>query len=128
MTRDGLGEWMQLPPAALDWLEHSVGAGLGVFSRHPIPVIGRSASLGRGHPDSGEAAPPLLAIRLNHGSVLVADNEWLAELRPVVTGMPEDLLFSSFGAYELGRVLLPYGYGVWGPTFYLFADMSNCRG
>ena len=128
MTRDGLGEWRQLPPAVLDWLEHVVGAGPGVFSRQPIPVIGRSASLGMGHPDSGEAAPPLVAIRLSHGSVLVAENDWLAELRPVVTGMPEDLLFSSFGAYELGRVVLPYGYGVWGPTFYLFADMSTWRG
>ena len=128
MNRGGLGEWTQLPPAVLAWLEQVVGAGPAVFSSRPIPVIGRDASSAEINNGAASSASPLVAIRLSHGSVVVADTAWLSELRPVVTSMPEDLLFSTFGAYELGRVVLPYGYGVWGPTFYLFADMSTWRG
>jgi GNAT superfamily N-acetyltransferase len=128
MNRDGLGEWTRLPPAVVAWLEQVVGAGPAVFSSKPIPVIGRGSSSPANNLETEEAALPLIALRLSHGSVVVADNAWLSELRPVVTSMPEDLLFSTFGAYELGRVVLPYGYGVWGPTFYLFADMSTWRG
>jgi GNAT superfamily N-acetyltransferase len=44
-----------------------------------------------------------------------------------VESLHPDLLFSTFGASELARVTLPYGFGVWGPAWLLFADEASWR-
>ena len=112
------------------WVEEAVGVGLTSFGTDPVPVIGFPS--GRNGPadsppGSVPAGPPLRAIRLDHGSVLTAQDDWLGALRPIVTGLHPDLLFSTFGAYELARVTLPDGFGIWGPVWYLFGDASTWR-
>jgi hypothetical protein len=46
-------------------------------------------------------------------------------LGPIVSRLSLDELFSTFGAYELARVLLPDGFGVWGPSWYFVGD-NDC--
>ena len=109
--------WRQyLPAQAVALIESRVGAGLDAFGADPVPVIGRQ---------SGAEGPPLAAIRLDRGSLVSARNDWLDALRPIVTNLHQDLLFSTFGAYELARVTQPDGLGIWGPTLYFFGDAST---
>jgi RimJ/RimL family protein N-acetyltransferase len=42
-----------------------------------------------------------------------------------VEALSGEELFSVFGAYELSRVTLPHGYGVWGPSFFYLADAPS---
>ena len=48
--------------------------------------------------------------------------QWLEQLEPIVKNLSLDELFSTFGGYELARVLLPDGYGVWGPSWFYIGD------
>ena len=114
MSQDGGRQY--LPPRAVAMIESTVCAGLDAFGADPIPVIGRPADAD---------GPPLAAIRLDRGSLVSARNDWLEALRPVVTNMHPDLLFSTFGAYELARVTQPDGESAWGPVFFFFGDAST---
>ena len=114
MFQDGGRQY--LPPRAVAMIESTVCAGLDAFGADPIPVIGRPADAD---------GPPLAAIRLDHGALVSARNDWLEALRPVVTNMHPDLLFSTFGAYELARVTQPDGESAWGPVFFFFGDAST---
>ena len=114
MLKDGWGRF--LPPRAVAMIESTVGAGLDAFGSDPIPVVGQP-------PDAGGLA--LAAIRLDRGSLVSARNEWLEKLRPVVTNLHADLLFSTFGAYELARVIQADGQSAWGPVFFFFGDAST---
>ena len=105
-----------LPPTVLAMIESTVCAGLDAFGSDPIPVIGRPPHAG---------GPALAAIRLDRGALVSARNDWLETLRPVVTNMHPDMLFSTFGAYELARVTQPDGQSAWGPVFFFFGDAST---
>lgn len=45
----------------------------------------------------------------------------------IVSRLSLDELFSTFGAYELARVLLPDGCGVWGPSWFYVGDEGCFR-
>ncbi len=114
MFQDG---WRQyLPPRAVAMIESTVCAGMDAFGADPIPVIGRPADAD---------GPQLAAIRVDGGALVSARNDWLEALRPVVTNMHPELLFSTFGAYELARVTQPDGQSAWGPVFFFFGDAST---
>lgn len=114
VLRDGGRQF--LPPRAVAMIESTVGVGLDAFGADPIPVVGRPPN------DDGLA---LAAIRVDRGALVSARNDWLEALRPVVTNMHPELLFSTFGAYELARVTQPDGQGAWGPVFFFFGDAST---
>ena len=114
MSQDGGRQY--LPPRAVAMIESTVCAGLDAFGADPIPVIGQPPEFD---------GLPLAAIRLDRGSLVSARNDWLEALRPVVTNMHPDLLFSTFGAYELARVTQPDGESAWGPVFFFFGDAST---
>jgi GNAT superfamily N-acetyltransferase len=107
-----------LPPDVVALIESTVGAGLDAFGSDPIPVIGQPPEFD---------GLPLVAIRLDRGSLLSARNEWLEALRPVMTDMHADMLFSTYGAYELARLTQPYGQSAWGPVFFFFGDASTWK-
>ena len=109
--------WRQyLPPRAVALIESTVCAGLDAFGADPVPLIGRP-------PDAEGLA--LAAIRLDRGALVSARNDWLEALRPVVTNLHPDLLFSVFGAYELARVTQPDGLSAWGPVLFFVGDAST---
>ena len=109
--------WRQyLPPRAVALIESTVCAGLDAFGADPVPLIGRP-------PDAEGLA--LAAIRLDRGALVSARNDWLEALRPVVTNIHPDLLFSVFGAYELARVTQPDGLSAWGPVLFFVGDAST---
>ena len=44
---------------------------------------------------------------------------------PIVESLGPEQLISTFGTYEIARVTLPDGVGIWGPSWYLFTDISD---
>ncbi|MYD94420.1 MAG: GNAT family N-acetyltransferase, partial [Chloroflexi bacterium] len=115
-TTDNVGGRPFLPPGVVTLIESTLGAGLDAFGTDPIPVIGQAP---------GFNGLPLAAIRLDRGALVSARNDWLEALRPVVTNVHADMLFSVFGAYELARVTQPDGVSAWGPVFFFFGDAST---
>ena len=98
------------------WLESHLGIELSRGGTENVPVV---------------AVPnPELefrAVRFGNRHLVVARDSWTPQLRQVCATLEPDLLFSVFGAYELGRVAVPRGFGIWGPSWWLFADKSSWR-
>ena len=115
----GRGSPNRLLDAARPWIEGKLGASLSEAGSDPIPVLAID-----GRPP-GE--PPLWAVKVGDEAIVVARSSWVEQLRPVVAGLHADLLFSIFGAYELSRITLPDGVGVWGPTWHMFGDETTLR-
>jgi hypothetical protein len=70
----------------------------------------------------GEHPEPLRAFRIGSRSYLRTVDRLADDVSDVVSGLSIDELFSVFGTYELGRVTLPHGISVWGPSLYYFGD------
>lgn len=98
------------------WLESHLNVELSRCGIETIPVVAV--------PDP---AFELRAIRFGDRHLVVARDSWTPQLQQVCATLEPDLLFSVFGAYELGRVAVPRGFGIWGPTWWLFADESSWR-
>ena len=101
------------------WVEEEMGVSVGAVKGQSIPVLP--------WPTAVEGRPPLRAVKLGERAVVMARQDWVAKLAPVVATLPPDMLFSPFGAYELARVTLPDGHGVWGPSWYLFGDETTVQ-
>ena len=92
---------------------------LSVLGPHPIPAITI---------DLQERDAPPLAVKVgNKAAIVTTRTEWAQGLRQVAGNLHPDLLFSTFGCYELSRITLRDGEAVWGPSWYLFADESTFR-
>lgn len=96
------------------WLDNQLGVSLSLVGSHPIPVY---ASHQRQEDSCG-----LWAIRIEEKGIVTARPEWVETLKPMVAGLSLDELFSAFGAYELSRISLPDGVGVWGPSWLLVGN------
>ncbi len=101
------------------WIERRLGVPLSAAGAGPVPV--ESAG-----PQRADALP-LWAVRMGDSAIVSARPAWVEQLRAIVSDLHPDLLFSYFGAYEMARVTLPDGVGVWGPSWYLFADEASWR-
>jgi GNAT superfamily N-acetyltransferase len=100
------------------WLEARLGVALDCARADCIPVVAPERA----------AAHPLWAVRFDERCLVVAQAGWVAALQFVVDGLTPDELFSVFGAYELSRVTLPEGYGIWGPSWFYVADERSFTG
>ena len=109
----------RLLEAAKPWIERHLGISLSSLGGDPVPVLALDAE--------PEAPAPLRGIKVGEKAVVVAREEWGERLRPLAADLSPDLIFSYLGAYELTRVTLPDGVGVWGPVWYLFADETTWR-
>ena len=74
---------------------------------------------------AGEDGPFLAGVKIGEAAAVVARPDLEDRLRPVVAGLPPDLLFSPLGCYDLARVTLPEGFGIWGPSWLLFGDETT---
>ena len=101
------------------WIEERQGVPLSAAGVDPVPVVAVEEQA----PD----ALPLRAVRVGDKAIVTARPSWVERLRPVVESLHTDLLFSTLGAYELSRVTLPDGVGVWGPSWLFFADEASWR-
>ena len=96
------------------WLDNQLGVSIALATENPIPVYGS-------HPRQEDSCG-LWAIRFGEKGIVTAQPQWVDMLKPIVAGLSPDELFSIFGAYELSRVTLPHGFGVWGPSWVLVGD------
>ena len=93
------------------WLDEKLGVPLDLASAPPAPVYSRTTG-----------ATPLCAARVGEQGIVTTRQQWVEPLKPIVANLTLDELFSVFGAYELSRVLLPDGFGVWGPSWFYVGD------
>ena len=100
------------------WMERFYGIALSDLGTNPTPVIPA---------DPQQNLLPLRALKIGEKSAVIARPDWVKNLRPIVSDLDPDLLFSSFGTYELSRVTLRDGIGVFGPSWLLFADEKSFR-
>jgi len=100
------------------WLEARLGVALECARADCVPVTARE----------GPCAQPLWAVRFGERALVVTQAEWVERVRPIVDPLTADELFSVFGAYELSRVTLPEGYGIWGPSWFYVADERSFTG
>ncbi len=100
-------------------LEERLGSCLDALGTNPVPVV---ASAKR---ESGES--PLWALRVGERAVVSAQARWVEPLQGMVENLIPEELFSIFGAYEMARITLPDGVGVWGPNWYYIGDERSFR-
>ena len=102
---------------AAPWLEERLGVPESEMRSGRTPVV----ALG------GSAHGPLRGVKVGGRTIVACRPEWVGRLQEIVDDLDPDLLFSMFGAYELARVTLRDGVGIWGPSWYLFADEETWR-
>jgi len=100
------------------WLEARLGGALERARADRIPVL----------VPEGPCAYPLWAVRLGERCLVATQVGWVEAIRAVVDRLTPEELFSVFGAYELSRVTLPDGCGVWGPSWFYVADKASFSG
>ena len=98
------------------WIRDTMRVPISEMRDGVIPVVAA---------DSEAINEPLRAVKLENKTVLIAREDWVDALRKVVSTLHPDILFSTFGAYELARITLPEGVSIWGPEYYLFGDEST---
>ena len=98
-------------------LEQMLGVGLDALDADPVPIL---ASEKR---QSEER--PLWALRIGDRGLVSAREKWVEPLQAVVEGLVPEELFSILGAYQMARVTLPDGIGIWGPSWYYAGDERN---
>ena len=99
------------------WTERRYGIPVSALGLDPVPVLSAG--------EAGTDRPPVSAVKIGDAAAVVARSDLVEGLRPVVSKLHPDLLFASLGCYELSRVTLPEGFGVWGPSWFLFGDEST---
>tara|TARA_Y100001934_G_C12293003_1_gene745846 strand:+ start:1 stop:738 length:738 start_codon:yes stop_codon:yes gene_type:complete len=62
------------------------------------------------------------AIKINEKVGFAANRGVIKNLQPVISKLSKEEVFSTFGSFEISKITLPLGYGVWGPTWFMFTD------
>ena len=70
---------------------------------------------------------PIWILKYKASVIIVAKEEWVSDLNELIKITDKDMLFSIYGTYELGRVTLPDGVNINGPSYYLFGDTEKCK-
>jgi len=65
---------------------------------------------------------PFRAVKINGKTAFTANKYIIKNLEPIISKLSTDEIFSTFGSFELSKITLPFGYGVWGPTWFMFTD------
>ena len=61
-------------------------------------------------------------MKINGKTAFTANKYIIKNLEPIISKLSTDEIFSTFGSFELSKITLPFGYGVWGPTWFMFTD------
>ena len=65
---------------------------------------------------------PFRAVKINGKTAFTANKYIIKNLEPIISKLSTDEIFSTFGSFELSKITLPFGYGVWGPSWFMFTD------
>ena len=65
---------------------------------------------------------PFRSVKINGKTAFTANKYIIKNLEPIISKLSTDEIFSTFGSFELSKITLPFGYGVWGPTWFMFTD------
>lgn len=103
----------QLSKVIQPWIETQFSFPLSIMDINTVSILPTNTKT---------LVPPLRAIKIGNKAGMIAKPEWIQRLNVVVKNLHPDLLFSVFGTYELARITLPDGFGIWGPIYYMFAD------
>ena len=96
------------------WIESRFGVPTSALGLNPIPVL---------PVDDDELL--LAGVKIGEAAAVAARPDLVDRLRPVVASLPPDMLFAPLGCYDLARVTLPEGFGIWGPSWLLFGDETT---
>lgn len=106
---------------ALPWIERSLGAPARLDVTWPeVRVATQAASTDR-------TGLSLVVFRTGMAVNALAREDWIPRIEAVCRDMHPDLLFSALGAYDLSRITLPDGFGVWGPVPHYLANETTWR-
>jgi len=98
-------------------VEEELGTPLDALANDPIPVLARPPQLSE--------TRPLWAVKVGERAAVSAKAQWVEPLQGVVDRLGHEELFAVFGAYEMARVTLPDGVGLWGPSWYYVGDQHT---
>ena len=108
----------RLQEQLLPWIENYSRASLSSFGSKTMPLIVPVHPL--------EEPTEILAIQIGNQTALILNNSDIApKLEGLLQDLNPDMIFSTFGFYELSRVTLPYGISMWGPNWFLFGEEST---
>ena len=96
------------------WIEARFGVPTSALGLDPVPVL-----------PAGEGGLPLAGVKIGEAAAVAARPDLVDRLRPVVASLPPDMLFAPLGCYDLARVTLAEGFGIWGPSWLLFGDETT---
>ncbi|HHZ93401.1 TPA: N-acetyltransferase [Candidatus Poribacteria bacterium] len=99
------------------WLDNQLGTSIDSASADPVSVYST--------PPRQKDQSGLWAIRVGEKGVITTRLEWLNALKLSIADLSAGQLFSTFGAYELSRITLADGVGVWGPSWLLVGDSGS---
>lgn len=99
------------------WLQNQLGISIDSASAGSVSV--------HSTPPRQTDQNGLWAIRIEKKGIITTRSEWLDALKLSIADLSADQLFSIFGAYELSRITLSDGIGVWGPSWLLVGDNGS---
>ena len=95
------------------WIHHFLGIPFSALQPYPVPVLSTVT------PDADSW---ILSVANGGKSAVMAPPIIATDLEPIVANLNSDMIFSSFGCYELARALLPHGFTPFGPQLFMFGD------
>jgi RimJ/RimL family protein N-acetyltransferase len=99
------------------WLQNQLGISIDSASVDPVSVYST--------PPRQTDKIGLWAIKVDKRGIITTRAEWLDALKLSIADLSTDQLFSIFGAYELSRITLDDGIGVWGPSWLLVGESGS---
>ena len=95
------------------WIERTIGAPFEAFGDRATSVVA--------HPSDYDGIP-LWGCKIGERAVIACRMDWVQPIRKIVRGQSNEMVFSTLGTYDLSRVTLPEGVGIWGISWFMFAD------
>ena len=83
---------------------------------------GRVLTIGSGYAKRKDS---IWIFEYDQNIYLGVDNDARQEVQDFLSKTHKDMIFSSYGTYELSRITHKYGYYVWGPSWVWFAEEND---
>ena len=112
--------WIRNNIPNYDQCESNIYVGeLNKYSSESSTVSTDEPLAGHGFKDS------IWIFEYDQNIYLGVDNDARQEVQDFLSKTHKDMIFSSYGTYELSRITHQYGYYVWGPSWVLFAEEND---